>query len=324
MGIVMGYILQLAGAKITFLIRPHRAESLDRPQKLYCYDDNQLKTFTGYDYITSPSKVVGADYDFIVITLDGAALKNDVGHSLVQTLGEAVRGTQAKIIIGAMFINLLPWFLKTSGLESEQVINGQLWIQAYPPSAVTLSVHGSEDVKLIAQADQAYSDCLGQGFSVDNSSPAVASGFADLWNASGVSKCGVVPKEQAALTANSLFPVLAALGLLDWPNFQAIDATDPLWILGVAAAKEVQQFKIHGTPGQEAAAGTTEEILAQTFGGMSKLVPFNWPEFNRYHHGSKVNAQDRQLLHACIAEGEAEGKPMTALKDLVQRVDNQA
>lgn len=320
----MGYILQLAGAKITFLIRPHRAESLKRPQKLYSYDDHQLKTFTGYDYITNPSEISGRDYDFVIITLDGTALKNEVGEDLVKLLGKAVRGTKAKIILGTVFVNLMPWFLKTANLESEQVISGQLWIHIYPTSAVTLPIHGSEDAKLIAQADQAYTDCLGQGFSVENSSPAIANAFADLWNSSGVSKCGVVSKVEASLNATSFFPILAVWGLLGWRNAQKFDATDPLWILAVTAVKEIQGLGIHGAAGQQAAAGTTEEGLAQTFAGMDKLMPLNWEEFNRYHHGGKVNTQDRALLHDCIALGEAEGKSMTALKDLVQRIEAHA
>ncbi|KAK5061519.1 hypothetical protein LTR84_008063 [Exophiala bonariae] len=324
MGLITGYILQLAGAKITFLIRPHRAESLDRPQKLYSYDDNQLKTFTGYDYITNPSDISGTDYDFIIITLDGAALKNEVGETLVKSLGKAVRGTRAKIILGTVFFNLMPWFLKTANLESEQVISGQLWIHIYPTSAVTLPVHGSEDVKLIAQADQAYTDCLGQGFSVENSSPAIATAFADLWNSSGVSKCGVVPKEESAVNMTSFFPILAVWGLLDWRNAQKFDATDPLWILAVKAVKEIQGLGLHGAVGQQAAAATTEASLVQVFAGMDKVMPLNLEEFNRYHHGGKVNTQDRALLHACIEQGDAEGKSMTALKDLVRRIEAQA
>jgi ketopantoate reductase len=76
MGIITGYHLDLAGAEVTFLIRPHRKEALDRPQILYCYDGNQLKEYTGYTYITDPAKMVGASYDYIVVTLDGIALRN--------------------------------------------------------------------------------------------------------------------------------------------------------------------------------------------------------------------------------------------------------
>src|SRR3978361_87695 len=83
MGIVYGYLLGLAGAEVTFLIRPHRAEALSHPQLLYCYNNHQLKTFKDYKYITDPSKVADAEYDYIIVTLDGNALSSEVGQSLV-------------------------------------------------------------------------------------------------------------------------------------------------------------------------------------------------------------------------------------------------
>ena len=64
---------------MTFLIRPHRAESLNRPQILYCYDDNKLKEYTGYTHITNPSEIVGAKYDYIVIALDGSFNQDATG-----------------------------------------------------------------------------------------------------------------------------------------------------------------------------------------------------------------------------------------------------
>jgi ketopantoate reductase len=78
MGIITGYHLSLAGAHTTFLVRAHRTKELDQPQMLYCYDDNKLKEYKGYAYITDPSEMIGAKYDYIVVTLDGASLRNDV------------------------------------------------------------------------------------------------------------------------------------------------------------------------------------------------------------------------------------------------------
>jgi glycine/D-amino acid oxidase-like deaminating enzyme len=47
MGLGTGYHLQLAGAAITFLVRPARMLEMSRPQVLYSYDDATLKTFAG-------------------------------------------------------------------------------------------------------------------------------------------------------------------------------------------------------------------------------------------------------------------------------------
>lgn len=49
MGVFTGVHLGLAGAAVTFLVRPHREEQLSRPQVRYSHDDHSLKTFSGYD-----------------------------------------------------------------------------------------------------------------------------------------------------------------------------------------------------------------------------------------------------------------------------------
>ncbi|KAI1134791.1 hypothetical protein F5Y05DRAFT_397364 [Hypoxylon sp. FL0543] len=323
MGIITGYHLSLAGADVTFLIRPHRAKALDHPQILYCYDDNKLKEYTGYRYITDPSKIIGANYDYIVITLDGASLRTETGVSLVKTIGEAARQTSTKIILGSIFFNLRAWFLQVSGLAGEQVTNGYLYIHIYSPKDVTLPLHDSVDPGLIAKADFAYTDKLGQGFAVDDSSPAVAEGFAKIYNASGVSKCVVRPALEIAANLDSVFPIFAACELLDWPKFQDIGGKGELWSLAVAAVKEVQSLSIHGEPGQQAASATTEDGLAATMAAMEKqMLPFDLQEFYRFHHGKKVNVQDLEHLRACVAFGEAEGKPMRALKELLRRVED--
>lgn len=114
-GVILGYHLSLAEAEVTFLIRPHRARALDRPQILHCYDDNKLKVFKGYSYNTDPAEMTDTAFDYIVITLDGTSLQNEDGQSLVETIGKAARGTGTKIIIGSVAFNLKPWFPKSSG-----------------------------------------------------------------------------------------------------------------------------------------------------------------------------------------------------------------
>ena len=41
---------------------------------------------------------------------------------------------------------------------------------------------------------------------------------------------------------------------------------------------------------------------------------------NKFHHGGKVRAQDIELLKDCVKVGEQEGQPMTALNELLDRV----
>lgn len=323
MGIITGYHLSLAGADVTFLIRPHRAEALNRPQILYCYDDNELKEYKGYSYITNPSEIIGANYDFIVITLDGASLRNETGLSLVKTIGEAARQTNTKVLLGSVFFDVRAWFLQASGLADEQVTDGHLDIHVYSPKDVTLPVNPPTDPELISKADFAYIDRPGQGFTVADSSPAVAEGFAKIYNANGISKCVVKSAVQCAVEIDALFPVFAACELLDWPKFQEIGSKGELWSLAVAAVKEIQSLSIHGELGQQAASGTTEANLAAILAAWEKqMLPLDLQAFNRFHHGNKLKAQGREHLRACLSYGAAEGKPMPALKELLRRVED--
>ncbi|KAI2777762.1 hypothetical protein F4815DRAFT_479893 [Daldinia loculata] len=320
MGILTGYHLSLAGTDVTFLIRPHRAKVLDNPQILYCYDDNKLKEYKRYSYITNPSLILGSNYDYIVIALDGASLRNEAGVDLVKTIGDAARGTNTKVVLGSIFFDLRAWFLQVSGLAGEQVTNGHLDIHAYSTKALTLPLEAPVDPKLIAKADFAYTDKLDDGFTLDDSSPAVANGFAEIYNASGISRCAVKPALESAVSINPLFPVFAACELMDWPKFRDIDGEE-LWSLVVASVREIQELDIHGELGKQAARTTTEAGLAASLAAWEKhMIPFDLQAFNRFHHGEKLKAQGREHLQVCISYGAAEGKPMPALKDLLRRV----
>lgn len=325
MGIVVGYFLSRANAEVAFLVRPHRAETLRHPQVLYCYNDNQLKTYKEYTYIIDPAAMIGADFDYILITLDAVALMNEVGRSLAKTIGEAVRGTSTKVILGTVFVDVKTWFLQASGLDTEQVTNALLFVHVYATKAVTLPVHAPTNQTLIDKADFAYIDTLGPGLVLDDSSPAVANGFAEIYNGCGDSTCAVMPGTQLTVNVLPVFAVFAACRLLDWPKFQDIGTKGEVWTLAVAAVKEIQALRVCGEAGQQAAEATTEVGLAAALAGMEKqMLPLDLQEFYRYHHGEKVSGQDWELLQACLTHGENEGKPMSALKQLLQRVEQAA
>ncbi|MFF3559171.1 ketopantoate reductase family protein [Streptomyces sp. NPDC002574] len=320
MGVVAGYHLGLGGADITFLIRPHRRADLDRPQILYSHDDNQLREFTGFSYITSPSEVTGAGYDYILVTLDGAALQSDSARSMVVQLGEAVHGTDTKIVLGTVFFGLRNWFLRITGLPSNQVTSAYAQIHSYPTHALTLPGDSSTDPELLAQADIAYADRFGPGMIVDDSAPEVANSFTEIYNASGVSSCIVAPAGQLAVNSNPMLAVLAACELVDWVPLKDLHQHTEVWDLALAAVREIQALGYHGELGRQAAAETTDATLTASLAAWENaMLPLDLQAFNRYHHGGKVNAQDQAHLMACIAAGEAEGKPMAALRELVQR-----
>lgn len=51
------------------------------------------------------------------------------------------------------------------------------------------------------------------------------------------------------------------------------------------------------------------------------MRPLDYQAFNRFHHGGKVHAQDVSALRDCLADGQRQGRKMTALKTLLDRLD---
>jgi hypothetical protein len=131
----------------------------------------------------------------------------------------------------------------------------------------------------------------------------------------------IKPAVQYAVELNPFFAVFAACELMGWPSFRDIDESTELWRLTVAAVKEIQRLSIHGELGQQAATGTTEVNLASSLAAWeTAALPLDLQAFNRYHHGSRVNAQDHRQLRDFVAHGEAGGQPMSALKELLRRL----
>ena len=222
-------------------------------------------------------------------------------------------------------MQLRPWFLQTSGLGDEQITEGFFGIHAYPTKAVTLPLHSPTDPDLLLKADLAYSDGLGQGLVMTDSSPTVANSFAEIYNACGVSCCVVRPALECSLNIDHMFAIFAACELTEWPKFQDIRNKGEVWRLAVAAVKEIKGLSIHRQPGQKAARETTESELAASLVAWERhMLPLDLQSFNRFHHGNKVNAQDHEHLRACLSYGEADGNPMYALKELLQRVESRA
>ncbi|VEU21809.1 DEKNAAC102356 [Brettanomyces naardenensis] len=315
MGLTTGYHLQLAGANVTFLVRPHHTE-LSRPQLLYLLNDNTVKKYTGYKYITDPAKIADSHYDYVVITLDAANLESETGTKLTKTLGQGV-SKDTKIILGTVGLGTRPWFLKTSGLAPDRVTNGALGVLAYSPKEAKLTVHGKVDEEALNNSDQAFVYRSPNSFVVDDIAPQVAKGFSQLYDRNGISKCLVKPAEEYAASYDAFPIVLATLGLLSWPRFEEIDVKSDLWKLTTTALKEATELDIHGESGKELASKITEKSLLEMYLTSQKAsLPLDTVDFDRYHHGGKVNKQNRGLLRRIIEEGDREGKDLAAVKKL--------
>ncbi|SEL46479.1 Ketopantoate reductase [Stigmatella aurantiaca] len=320
MGVLAGYHLKLAGAAVTFLVRPHRLEQLSRPQVLYSYDDHSLKTYSGYDLLTDPARLEGTSFDFVVITLDGASLRAEAGVKVVEEIGRAFRGTSTAVILGSMGIDLRAWFLERSGLAGSQVINGLMGNLAYEVPAATMPVHPGVKPDLLAHADYAYRHPSPVGFVVDRTAPQVAHDFAVLYDRSGVSRCSVISPDEYKVAVAAFAP-LAAWELLDWPAARDINPTDETWRLGTDAMREFQRLSVFGSAGLVASEQTDAETTLEFFRKEEeRALPLDLAAFNRYHHGGKVNSQDHKILRKALSCGEAEGVEMPALRALVARL----
>lgn len=321
MGIVTGYRLAAGGSRVTFLVRPRRMAELARPQLLYSYDDNSLRTFDKYEVISAASEIERGKFDYIVFTIDGMALRSDEGQDLVRQIGAAARGTRTKVLIGTIGINLRPDFLRASGLDEDQVFNGGLYTAVYQIDRVTLPVHPPTDPDLRAKADFGFRQASPIGMFVDSSAPAAAAGFKELWEAAGTSLCAILSPETYAAQVAGIFPMFAACDYMDWVSWKDLQTDRPLWDLTAAATREIQGLGINGDEGRRAQSETSADSLLDLWRGLEKeTLPLDLCEFNRFHHGGKVFAQDIELLEDCVKIGEAEGKTMSSLKELIAKV----
>jgi hypothetical protein len=277
--------------------------------------------------------MLDSSWDFIIITLDGPALMSETGVELVKTIGEVGRKSpETKVLIGTIGVDLHRWFVEMSGLEGSRVTMAWLTIHVYSPSAVTLPLPAASDAagdvvdpELLKQADQAYTAKWG-GYWIDDSSPSVQSAFAELWDKSRVpSTCKSAT--QLSVEGLPIFAVFAAAELLGWPSFTEIaggkldDEGKAVWKLAVEAGKELARLDMHGEVGVKAAEAMTEEGMAGALSGLEQVMrPFDFVAFSKYHHGGKVNEQDRELLKTCLRIGEKEGEGMEKLRMLIQRV----
>jgi hypothetical protein len=128
-------------------------------------------------------------------------------------------------------------------------------------------------------------------------------------------------RQEFAIMTKFMFPVFAACELLGWPPARDLDNNKELWHLTVRSVQEIQGFEEHGLAGKAAMASTTADGLLEIWRSLEQAaLPLDFAAFNRFHHGSKVRAQDIELLKGCVKVGEQEGQPMSALKELLARV----
>jgi hypothetical protein len=318
MGLVAGYHLHLAGAEITFLVRPGRVEAASRPRTLYCYDDATLKAFSAFKVISDATEMSSSPFAYVIVTLDGFAVREPEGVSLLRTIGRSIRDASTCVIIGGIGVGLHDFYCAATGLPGDRVLNGALGVLCHLVEGFPLPAHRPTDPNVLSKADAAYRHINEYGFIIDRDNPEAAERFASLYDASEVSRCHIMPRQEFAMMSKVMFPVFAASELLGWPRARDLDADPELWALTVDAVQEVQGLDEHGPIGKAAQASLTGDSLLEMWASLeSAMLPLDYAEFMKLHHGFKHRSQDIQLLRHCVDLGERQGSEMKALKRLL-------
>ena len=115
-----------------------------------------------------------------------------------------------------------------------------------------------------------------------------------------------------------MFPVFAASEILGWPRAKDLNADPELWALTVRAVQDVQGLDEHGSIGKAAQASLTADSLFKMWTSLENaMLPLDYAEFMKLHHGFKHRSQDIQLLEDCVDIGKRQGSQMKALKQLL-------
>lgn len=323
MGLVTGYHLQLAGAQVTFLVRPGRVAAFAAPCQLYSYDDQQLKRFDGYRVVDDLAPLLHEAFGHILITLDSHALRQPDGLAMLNAVTRYLHAhPDSVLIVGSVGLGVREHVLQHTGLPPERVLRGALALLAHQVHA-NLPVLAPTDPAQRAQAAQAYRHVSGQsGFVIDSQYKAQAQRFAALYNRCGVSQCTVAHPRLLDLMATAFFPMLAASHIAGWPEMADLVAQRELWLLSCQAQKEICQLPQHGWVGKLAGWLMTPGITARMHLRLERTaLPLHYQAFNRFHHGGKVHVQDVQVQQACLASGTAQGHAMPGLQELLRRLE---
>jgi len=294
LGILTGYHLQLAGADITFFVRENRLAALGAPQILYCYDDGTLKSFSSYRTATDLGTLAQTRFDYVLVTLDGAACLSEEGTKLLAGIGDLIRESDAVIIVGG--VGVRSHYLATTRLPAHRIVEGTLGCLAYQTDRVIFPLHPPTDPATLAKSSLAYHHLQGgPGFFLAAAPRPAAEAFAALYTLSKVSRAKVVSASLFAIISTAFFPMTAICDLAGWPDAATLSANTPLM---------------------------RNSALAWLLRKMEQAaLPIDFSAFNHFHHGGKVRAQDLQVLRNCLAAGLARGRKMAALGELVARYE---
>ena len=321
LGMTSAYHLQLAGADISFLVRPHRVEALSRPQRLYCYNDNSIRSLENFRLLTEEDDLDSHRFDFILLTLDGALCRTEAGMATLRAIGGAWAKSGANLIITGVGVGLYDHVRDITGFPEEHLLEGTMQMFAYQVGREGAPAPAPENAGMHDSADIAYQYFAGKpGFFMSAYPKKASQAFAALYDRSGVAKCQRMPRKIYEAVTNILFPFTLACELTGWRGTESVISDGELWRLCCRSQREILGMKRYGIPGKLMSLIMTDKTIEKMIRGMDRdAEPMGFTAFNRFHHGGKVLAQDVQVLENCVAEGEAGGRDMSATKALLNR-----
>ncbi|TGD71909.1 ketopantoate reductase [Mangrovimicrobium sediminis] len=321
LGLTTGYFLRRSGAELSFLVRPHRVEALTRPQTLYSYDEQTLKTLDGYEVFTDAAELRGDQFDFVLLTLDGATCRSAQGTETLRALGAALAVGKATLLICAVGTGLYQHVQKTTGLPASRLLEGTMKIFAYQVGQEGAPQPGADQAQLHDSADIAYINFPDRvGFFVTSKPAAPAKAFIELFSGSGEATCKSLPTGIYRISTNTFAPFTVSCELAGWPDMDTLVADRELWRLCCQAQREIMRLKQHGLQGKLMALFMSDKRMEKLMRDSERdAAPMGFAAFNRFHHGGKVLEQNVQILENCLSLGVEGGQKMDATRALVER-----
>jgi ketopantoate reductase len=321
LGTVAGYHLALGGSEVTFFVRSARLAEMRPPLVLYCYDDAALRQFGDYKVVSSIAEVAAQRFDYVLVTFDGAVCRSAEGTQLLAELGDAIRGSDAVLVIGG--VGVREHYLKTTRLPEARLLEGTLGSLSYQVGRVTLPLHEPTDAAVLAQASVAYHHFDGiKGYMVAGEPAAAAKAFAAVYDRCGISKCVIMNADMFNILSTAFFPLMAVCDLAGWPDAASMAANTALMRLCARAMREISALPRHGFIGKLVSLMIWPPVVGMLLKKLEKdCLPLDFHGFNKFHHGGKVRAQDIDVMRACAQSGAAQGQNMPALNALVRRYE---
>lgn len=325
-GLVTGYHFALSGVEVTFYVRPGRMEEMNqKPRRLYCYEDHEIKSFDEYAVTCEMEDVASSSFDYVLTTLDGAAMQSEEGVELLRGLGDAIRTTEAIFVCLGAAVGIEDFIVEHTGLPIDRCLFGSFSLLSHNVPLPGQKFDESIDQEALASCVFGYTHLGGgnAGLMLTRTNRELALKLAEVYGRSGVSTCTVLPNLRISDCATSLLsPAFAAFIIEGWPDPEEMYKTET-WQLAQRAAMEIVALPQHGFLGKVVATlGGPLNLLAKMWDGTAKgAAPLDFNAFNRFHHGGKVMAQDLDISRDILTREEGRGRKLPALRSLLERLD---